>query len=275
MKTDSLGLKFFNPEEVFKLNPEMSINLIKLESGINVIQINDFYLNPELVKELILNTPVASNTPALPSGFAGYRIWSDLTIQDLDIFPTLTAIVKSAIDIPDDIISEEEYLTTKNRSLVANIYTGEPNTTNTHRKHYPHWDVWLYTALIHFTENPGCGTALFKHKKSGLTHVPTIDAQAVLAAMELNTTPEAVKELAEANYAELDSKMLNESSENYILEESADYEVIYRTEGAYNQLTLFPGSVLHSQIVNYDYLKENNTARINQVMFLNPLKRKF
>lgn len=276
MKPDSQGVMFYDPIKTFEVNPNMSIKFDTVE-GVKLIIIDDFYKNPEMVRDLIVSTPVTSNNPAYVSGYSGYRIWSDLAIQNLDIFPILTNIFKEGFNLTDEFLKEDEVIMTKNRCIIGNIFTGTPNVTNNNRRHQPHWDFCLYSALIYFDKKPGNGTALFRHKETNTTYVPTTLSQVKLGARDLGISVEEFDKTSKDNFDKLHAIHLNDdvNNEKLVDSDTMEYINIYNTEGKYNQLVAFAGATLHSPIANYEQLKNDDEIRVNQVMFLNPVKRRF
>ena len=55
-------LKFFDSKEVFELNPDMKVQVFNVMDNYPVVLIDDVYKNPDMVREVAINTPVPLNT---------------------------------------------------------------------------------------------------------------------------------------------------------------------------------------------------------------------
>lgn len=74
MKTTQ-DIKIYDIEKIFELNIDMKIEVSYLgENKLPLMVIDDFYKNPELVRELLINSPVPSITSSSNGGFPGKRI---------------------------------------------------------------------------------------------------------------------------------------------------------------------------------------------------------
>ena len=265
-------IKFFDPEETFELNENMSISKEVTEDGDILLVIDDFYKNPEMVEDLIVNTPFASTTSTYKSAYNSYRIWNDLTIQNKNIFPFLTNVIKEVFNL-HGFMKDDEVLIHKNRSLVANIYTSEPNTSNPNRRTYPHWDPAIVSALVYFDNDEKLGTALYKHKPTDVKHIMETDDQYELFSTTHGLSLESIARANESNKEAVKQYQIAENEEMVL--DTDDFEVTYKTKPKYNRLVAFLGSTLHSPMVDYGYLKDENKIRVTQVMFLNKVKKRF
>lgn len=266
-------MKFFDSEKIFEINDNIEIKVYTLENNVKVVEIENFYKYPELVETLARETPLSTTTTIFKSGFPGYRSQLEMANQNKQFFKKLTDILYEPFNL-GAILHDDEILVTQNRSVTFNVFTKNVNKTNPIRRHHPHWDLALISALVYLSKDINQGTSICYHNDSKLSHFPSTEGQAILMSQQLNkpvdelmkTVIEWTDTLQNAGYIE---------NEKLTVGNSDQYTENFISSGKYNTFVAFLGSTLHSPIVDYDELKEKNTTRINQVMFLDAAKRRF
>lgn len=268
-------INVIDPKKVFELNLDMKVTVEDIPGTPDkLLVIDNFYKNPELVEEIIKGSPASNVDEYNDSAFNGYRITMYSVIQNKIFYNILTNILKNAFDM-NAIIDNKTEIVNKDRSFVINIYKEEPLLSNPNRRQYPHWDHTLFSSLLYFYNDPEgkMGTGLFKHKKSGLNHLPYDDNQRRAVCKNYGMTMEELDTMVKENEDAIASLVLTDD-ELCLTESDDEFELLHKTIPMYNRLCVFLGSTLHSPIVDYDQLKENDMMRVNQVMFLDPMAKR-
>ncbi len=264
-------LNYIDADDTFALNPNMKVDVQYYGEFFPVITIDDFYLNPEKVRELAFQIPVTRgrSTVGKNSGYPGKRLSIDNFIDSEDfnrrLFKIFTETSKelSAINVSDD--------------LVFNIFdTSEPMAV----KHYslPHTDPVEFAALVYLNheDEPVPGTNIYKYKPGNLPMMPATYAQMELLIKYYNReNPGRFKDKTETvkfiqdtitDYKKAMSVMVEESN-NHILEDTNAWEIHTKTQPKFNRFMSYMGGMFHSAAIDYEYFTDKDYVRINQVLF--------
>ena len=172
-------IKFIDPVKTFEINLDMKVS-VEVIPGTrdSVLIVDDFYKNPEMVENLIKSIPTSVVDSLHGSAYSGYRTELRSVIQNKVFHDILTNLARSAFKL-DGLLTNDAILTVHDRNFIVNIHNDKPSLDNSNRRLYPHYDTSLFAALVYFHDDPTAtlGTAIFKHKKSGMVHVPYHDSQ--------------------------------------------------------------------------------------------------
>lgn len=141
-------------KEVFAVNENLKINIKKVDNK-SVVIVDNFYKNPDLVRELILKSPATSWRKAR-TNFPGVR-----SILALDLSPLRNAVNSISEKVYQTQVFDIEY-------FISNIFI--QNDNNLGFGAIPHVDPYYLSGIVYLNtdEEARGGTALFKNKKTQL-----------------------------------------------------------------------------------------------------------
>lgn len=254
-------MRFIDVEEMFELNPDMKIETTTLEDGINVIEIDNFYRNPELILQFADNVPIPKNFESSTIGNPTYY-YSQIDFFSKLHMKKISDIATELMNIHPSYCMNGEYLTHKVKELMLHF---RPAVIDDDVGYYPpHQDDPLVTALVYLSKNDERGTLMYRHKKSGLTYYPKsmVQTEYYHKAIKQNKYSH---DFQVGQYVEDIMKMLKEDNWNQpVLQDNDRWEIIYKTSGKFNSAVIFPSAQLHSPNVEKNCKKE----RIIQTMYL-------
>jgi hypothetical protein len=234
----------FRPEEAFAVNNEIDIEIVTIEGTDNQVVIaDDFYKNPDTVRQIILNTP--------------YPIWKDQpdTRNFIDYYDCRQSLNLTYI-APQLAVKQiaEQFLhiavnapaQTFNTNLFK-LLTEQPANSQP----YPHDDGNLLAALVMLNTEAECsgGTAFYRCKSPRLDRMPA--------------DPERHREVHERIF----SGDNYETGSHYFMENYEKYwEVLGVVPMKFNRMLVYPGVFFHGAW--HEQNAFSDCYRINQVMFI-------
>lgn len=260
-----MNISFYDHRETFKLNDKMDISYTNKGNGVQFVEIRNFYKNPHLVRELALSIPTNTDYSMYKSAYTGYRnaISDALTAE---YFELITKISAEKLDLHPN----TELMMTANREAMFNLYNNSENTTNSLRNWLPHSDPNPVTGLVYLDDFKSTGTGLYKYKESGLHIDIKVEDHFYMASRHLNYGEEEYvgKMNQYLEWVKTEGEKYKDTQIGY---GNSDFELIHYIESEFNKLVLFTPCILHSPVVDYKKLEDN--VRVNQVMFLEHVKR--
>lgn len=237
--------RFINEEETFAVNENLNIDIRYVgPTNAKVIIVDNFYKNPELVRDLALTIPpstdeiLASNLPVGPDSG---RIDSSYKLQHIGKY--IERIFKEAVPETYQHLPPNYFL---------NIFFGAKflcnvMTSNNLPPRVPHCDSAMsladYAALIYLNTPEECagGTGLYTFGGSryhtNLGSRRTIDIEGLIPA------------------------------DHYVVDSVGDWELVDLIEMKFNRLVLYPQSHYHTAYIKPGMFV-NGTYRINQLFFI-------
>jgi hypothetical protein len=266
-KTSTTDMNFYNINEMFELNPKMKISLTHVsEYQVPILIIDDFYKNPELVRELIIKAPY----PVLPdeegAEFGKCKVSVSGFLKNRKFQKLYSNILKNVFHLPCEV-------RLRNDEFTCNTYSGtkDPN----HPTYFdPHSDYNHIASVVYlnYDEEKVGGTDICRHKESGLFYFPLRDFQFnwwVEHLMRVTKKDRAtiVKEEEEKinKYKDVIKFQMGFANRD-------EWEVIGGVESKFNRLVAYIGALLHTPVTDLYDLAHQPYSRINQVMFMEELK---
>lgn len=223
--------KIINEIEVFQLNEDFESTIV--EFGPNkskVIIIDNFYKNPDLVRDLALAIPPTYKSEIL-NGLPGGRI--DAVYKFNHLAPLFYNLM---IDV---FIPEERHnIPPTNMNIIFNNATFCVNVIN---------DLDLFPCP---------------------PHVDSIDSKRYAASVFLNTPDECAGGTAFYTYkGKQEGPDYNDIFvDHYVSDTEDDWELIYLAEMKYNRMIMYQQSILHSAYLKSGMFKDY--YRLNQMFFI-------
>jgi len=261
-------IKLYNTDEIFALNPDMNINIVSAD-GKPILIIDDFYKNPDLVRDLAINTPIPSTNRSYASGYPGKRGLLGGFIDNKQFYEKVSDILLKSLDIHHFV--KEGTILDNGGDFIVNVFDSEENISNENRFTLPHTDPSLVASVIYLNkedEDP-VGTGIYKHK-SGYSFKPNNDAHLFWICKQEDDLPHNYMEGLQTVIKSID---LAEKQGNHVLDGNDEWECIARSTGAYNQFIGYVAGMFHSPLIDYNIFKDKNYKRINQVIFWDPSRR--
>ena len=251
-----VGGKLYDTREVLKINKDYEYKVIDIE-GNKVTIIDNFYSNPDMIREIALN---GTGNRLLNKERPGYRItipigWDNHKEEYIQNYVNI--LKKTWKDTDSDLVNWP-----KVQRLTFNIqkaYTKWPSYSNEFLEQQPHVDVVdknsnFVNSLVYLNKDNEWkgknGTGIYRHKSTGLTSVPST----------IMSDPNGSKFWD------------NELSNGGWISESNDFwELEYLIEMKYNRMVFYSGNLFHSVYMNdMDFM---DIPRIVQVTFCNIFKK--
>ena len=234
----------FKPADAFAINMDLDIEILTLEGTDNQVVIADnFYENPDLVRDIILHTqyPVWKDQPDTLNFVDYYDCRQSLNLPYIAAQQAVKQISEQFLHV--EIHSPANSF---NTNIFRLINDQPPNS-----QAYPHDDGNLITALVMLnTEDECAGSTAFYRCKS-----PLLD--------RMPADPEHHKELHEQIFTGANF----ETGSRYFMENYDEYwEVIGIVPMVYNRLLVYPGVMFHGAWHEHNSFKD--CFRINQAMFI-------
>lgn len=233
---------FIDEIETFKINKDFTYHVIDIdgESG-KIVLIDDFYENPDMVRDLAIMIPPSTNRRILnnlPKGPTSGRI-NAFYMQD-QLGPAYDEVIKEVW--PEHYAHyEKDYFlgSFRDATFVVNVMTSHnlpprvPHTDTT--------DMRIFASAIYLNKPEECrgGTAFYRFGGNLYnTKCPnTLD----VAGMQKPTY--------------------------YLTDSNGDWELVYLAEMKWNRAIIYPGAMHHSAYVKEDWFT-GDTYRLNQQFFI-------
>ena len=275
MKTYTSDIKYYDVEKIFKLNPKMDIKIQYLgKNKIPILIIKDFYKNPELVRELVIQSPVPQITSSNYGGYPGKRICLSNFITSNNFWHKYSDILRKYFKLSFHLEGMEQ-------AFIANIFDQDGPATYKRNNLKPHADNQVIASVIYlnYDDEPVSGTYVFRHKECDLEFFPYSDFHfdwytRHIASVHKRRLSDVIKEYKEKfskchdkifiDYNNPDILKINK----HVMKSDKEWEVLGGVKSKFNTLVAYIGGVLHSPMIDYEELKTKPYKRINQVMFM-------
>lgn len=269
--SDTNDIRLYNTDEIFELNPDMKINVVDAD-GKPILIIDDFYKNPDLVRELAINTPVPTTNRSYESGYPGKRGVLGGFIDNKEFYVKVSNILLNYLDLHHFV--KPDVILDNGGEFVVNVFDSEENKSNENRFTLPHTDPSLVASVIYLNkddEEP-VGTGIYKHK-SGYSFKPNNDPHLFWICKRENKTPDEYMSGLHKALQDATNPDNHDLQGNHILDGNDEWECIARSTGAYNQFIGYVAGMFHSPFIDYNLFKDKHYKRINQVIFWDPSRR--
>lgn len=236
---------FINEKQVFEINPDLeaSVHVIGPEE-VKVVVIENFYKNPDLVRDLALTIPPTENVKIL-SGSPGSRIFGHYNF--VNMYPILQHVFRNVYgDITKDITDEEIKTAISTTPFCVNI-----NQSHNMPPVTPHIDDenrMLFAAALYLNKPEECAGGTSFYMLEGKQQVTNKDVGNWL------------KKTNKGNF-----------HTHYLVDSEQDWDLLSVAEMKYNRLVMYPGNVLHTAYVKPEMFTGEN-YRLVQMFFI-PLRQ--
>ena len=155
-------MKKFKPSELFAVNEELNIKKIKLDDDDLILMIDDFYKNPDDIREFILNTPapIWKNTPDSLNFKQYYDCRHNMSCWDT--FPFVLPLSNIMSYYYDFILNKERQI-----YFITNVFQWIENQPNEAVGNRVHTDGHReFASNVYFNKGSECngGTAIYRSK---------------------------------------------------------------------------------------------------------------
>jgi len=264
-------INFFDSEKIFELNPDMKVRIFNITDNHPVVLIDDVYKNPDMVREVALNTPVPLNTFFSARRGQLYNFFDNRTGAE-----TLSKILIEGLKL--DTCLPEGMILDNGKLFAFNVF--EPKDFPYPPKKYvpPHSDGSIIASYVYLNKDDETpiGTGLYQHIPSGLIVYPQHDVHYEWVCQQDNVSPEEyIEKIVKYNKT---SSSENKNSDgtpphysrgenSYTGEDTGEWKLLYESSGTYNQLFSHVAGTFHSPLIKNIQFGSANYNRINQVIF--------
>jgi hypothetical protein len=267
--THTKDIRRYDPDDVFALNPDMKITMSRVsEYELPLMIIDEFYQNPELVREVLINAPVPAKTAALHHSFPGQRVSLSGFINSQRFQRTYSALLQKQFHL-DFEMENRRY------EFIGNIFDG---SSDGHMKHsgIPHTDNSHIASVVYlnYDDEKVGGTSIYQHRASKLPFFPNLDFHFkwwVEHLARLTHKPVGLVKMEEQKrFDRYADAILRPADGSFTLESNDEWEILATVEAKFNRLAGYIGATLHTAMIDYEFLKDKPYSRINQVLFMIP-----
>ena len=263
-------IKIYDVDKVFELNPDMKISMQYIgKEKLPLIIIDDFYKNPELVRDLLISSPVPKNTSEFQGGYPGLRVTLDTFITSKKFQQNYSDILKFYFGFDFDLIVDRE-------SFIGNVFDGS-GPASKYNNQTPHVDPAAVASIVYLNtddEEVG-GTSIYRHRESNLPFFPSSDFHfnwwcEHLSRVEGKNIDE-IKQREAERFEKFGGSIFKPSKTQknmHILESNEEWEILSTVDAKFNRLAGYIGGTLHSAMIDFDELAKKPYKRINQVLFM-------
>jgi hypothetical protein len=237
-------IELIDEKVLFKLSDDMKIDVRELGShGHRVVVIDNFYENPEMIRELAFKSSYTSSTK-VRYGAPIFR--NEQNFDTTHLVEFFQGIIKDQFDDWHEIDS---------MSVMFNATkTGVTPTTS----HNIHIDGSLYGNIVYLNDDVDCvgGTSWWKHISSGLESCPTIANQKLAIEDEkilLDIMPDGI--VNHDNITDFRTKILfpvEKEQDPFNEESNGIWKQLLAVNAKYNRMVIYPGSYFHSADLSAD-----------------------
>ena len=257
---------------MFEPNEKFNVRVVKNIKGRSVVVIDNFYKNPDEIRELSLSQELVENED-LTSGFPGKRCFvetPEVKENLYDIYHQLCTNTEHIWDNPDSLPGKQRPFNSEafdwywdNIGFLANVLD-DSTIIKSRSGIVPHQDYYesdnpdksrsQFASVIYLNPPHECagGTNLYSYKDQiSLYEWPFAEKLGIDAPDNIEDYP------------------TDEDKFRYIkfkLDEGDPWKIECEVEMVYNRMVLYQADVLHGQ--NVDLGMFTNYDRINQVMFM-------
>lgn len=241
--------KFINESEVFRTNEDLEIEIVEIQTSSDTAKIaivDNFYANPDLVRDLALAIPPTTNeriTSYLPSGNNSGRINAFYLMDSLG--PVYDKIIGQAYP---EIVFPEFQKSGRNDQIISSFMRA------------------TFMVNVMTSEN----------LPPRVPHIDCPDYRAFASAVFLNTDNECAggtafysfggKIFSKKNYNSIDLEEKIEPTK-FIIDDFGDWKKLYVAEMKYNRMILYQQNIFHNAYVN-ETMFTNGIYRLNQQFFI-------
>ena len=246
----------YDNNEMFRLNLNMKIDTTLIEGKYPVVIIDNFYKNPDIVRDFILQSPLPEFPTYKEFGYHRYQRSDLLNIEK--IVDQLKGMLLLKMGISN-------YIDLKNLNMnsqfMCNIFS-DFDVKSCER--YPHSDGSILSSVIYLNKPPddNLGSAICRHKLSDICVYPRhplhVDWITDIEGLEPSTYLDKVSKYEEYMKKTPPIKDVSTDIDNW--------EIIYQSQGKYNSMVTYFGGMLHYPVLKSDK-PSNITDRISQVFF--------
>lgn len=247
-----MKLNIVDQYDVFAINDDIPVSELILENGLRVLKLENFYKYPEKVKEFAGTIPLPKYNQNTNSVKNGYMTEALFIIPKDTVYKKIHDVIREYYGPEDEVYTNTEF--TYDRCAARfNLYD---NSTTEDHKDYPHVDPYDFGALIYLNEDNYGGTAILRHKASGMSSVPVNESQSRVCKEHVD--PVISKQILESF-----------KKENSVGLDYNTYEDIHEFTGEFNSVLIFNPSMLHCSKIDFKKIILDNETRVVQVMFIN------
>ena len=234
----------YKPEDVFKISKNIEPEVFTLgDTGNVVVTIDNFYEDPDTIRDIILNTPYPiwkhnENSRNFIDYYDCRQFFSVPYEQPLNLIKYIAKEIMGIEILNTDI----EFITNLFKLINDQPFLSQP---------HPHDDGIRLASLVTFNTDEECsgGTAFYKSISPPFEH--------------MSPDPAEYEKISNQVYS-ADKEW--EDGTNYFSQSYAkDWELIEVVEAKYNRLLIYPGIYFHGAWHEHNAFKEH--FRVNQVMF--------
>jgi len=232
---------FINESEVFAINPglEASVHVIGPEE-VKVVVIENFYLNPDLVRELALTIPPTENSKIL-AGSPGTRVFGHYNF--VSMFPIFQHIFRNVYpEVTKEVTDEEMKSSICNTPFCVNISQSDKMPPVV--PHIDDEDRMLFAGALYLNKPDEC---------SGGTSFYMLDGKQQVTNTYVGDW------LKKNNHTNFYTHYLTDSED--------DWDLLSVAEMKYNRLIIYPGNVLHTAYVKPEMFTDDK-YRLVQMFFI-------
>ena len=277
-----MNLNFYDTEEAFKLNPDMKVQVLSISNNgtckYPIVLIDDVYKNPDMVREIALNTPVPLESYFSATRGQLYNFFSNWhTVQTLSnlLIKELQMSTCFHENIPDDIVLDN------NKLFAFNVMNPKDFPCPPDKYVPPHSDSCILASIIYLNKDDETpiGTGVYQHIPSGLIVYPQHETHLEWICQQDNIEPkEYMLKLDEYNKTAThqlhpqDPDIYHGTAEargdsTYTVKGNSEWKLLYESPGTYNQMCSYVSGVFHSPLIHNPTFNSKNFCRINQVIF--------
>ena len=234
--------KFINELETFAVNENLEPEIISIGTEGKIVIVDNFYKNPELVRDLALAIPPTTNERILnnlPTGPTSGRINAFYLLDHLG--PVYDKIIRSCYPELSQYYAPGYFESSFQRAtFMCNVMTS--NNLPPRLPHIDHTDRRLLASLIYLNTPDECagGTGFYSFKNK------------LIGENKFRT--------------HIDDTNLKEP-DHFVVDDLDDWKLEYIAEMKFNRMVIYSQNIHHSA-----YIKPNmftgNTYRLNQVFFI-------
>ena len=249
--------KYYNTSDVFKINEDAQISVEKFGDQ-KVVVVDDFYSNPEMVRDISLNSYASKYDNVEYPGFRN-TLYTNLEFQ-LKFFTNLIE------DNYDRISLYHETFNKVNFNLVKSAEVYDWDYDSHGRACHPHIDKadkCKYGAVVYLNHDDEFtagvnGTSFYKHKATSVC----------------DCNPKIMKFYRRSGYRSVNDVFFTDETahcNDWINDGNEYWDMIHLSQMKFNRMILYPGTYFHASYFNNDDFNNPNPAtghRIVQAMFL-------
>lgn len=234
---------FIDEQETFALNDEIEarVELISWEEH-PIVYIDNFYKNPNLVRNLALRCPGTKNK-RICGGLPGERVDMNMDLDGLGEVWKQIAEKVYGLNMNESIVFDQ---------AVQRVPFSVNVTQSTLRQRLPHIDfpgeveTRGWAGLIYLNKGKECkgGTGFYTYKGN-----------------QVNPFQEGIWGLKESDWDNEDKQ------DNYITDSQGPWELVHLAEMKYNRMIMYPDRILHGAYDKPGFF-EGDDYRLAQVFFI-------